>query len=116
MSCERTDFEVSYAVFEGEALGIIGGDRQRALAWLAELSAHVDRVIAGTELERVADWSARLDRLAASLPGGEAGALAAGYLTATLERLDRRAAALAQQRDAAEREEIGGGARELLHP
>jgi CRP-like cAMP-binding protein len=115
MIAERVDFEVPYKKFERAALVVLDGShRTQALSWLEELGLHVDQVIDGGQLVRVADWSARLDRLAANLPEGDLRDLASGYLSAMLHRLDRNAAALAQNRDVQEREEIARGVRERV--
>ena len=111
MTAERIHFDVPYKTFERAALEVLAGtDRTQALPWLSELGQYVDDVDAEGELERVADWAARLDRLAANVPEGPA----SGYLAAMLDRLDRSAAALAQRRDVEEREQIAGGVRERV--
>jgi DNA-binding MarR family transcriptional regulator len=115
MIADRVDFGVPYKTFERAALVVLdGAHRAQALSWLDELGQHVEEVIDGGELERVADWSARLDRLAANLPEGDLRDLASGYLAAMLHRLDRCAAALAQRHDVQEREQIAGGVRERV--
>jgi DNA-binding transcriptional ArsR family regulator len=112
MLAERIDFEVPYKALERAAQAQLTGGPDAALAWLGELGQHVDHVVAADDLERVLDWSARLDRLAANLPEHP---LAPGYLTAMLHRLDRRAAALAQGRDVEERREAAAGVRDRVH-
>lgn len=115
MIAERIDFEVPYKTFERAALAVLdGAHRAHALSWLNELSQHVDHVVEAGGLELVADWSARLDRLVTNLPDSELRDMASGYLAATLNRLDRRAAALAQQLDVQDREQIAGGVRERV--
>jgi DNA-binding MarR family transcriptional regulator len=113
MLAERIEFEVPYKALERAAQAVLGdGHDDAALAWLGELGQHVDHVVDGDDLQRVLDWSARLDRLAANLP---AHPLAPGYLAAMLHRLDRRAAALAQGRDVEERREAAVGVRERVY-
>jgi DNA-binding MarR family transcriptional regulator len=115
MIAERTDFEVDYKRFERAALMLLDGEhRAAALAWLAELNQHVDKVIDSGALERVVDWSARLDRLAGNLPDADLSERVRGYLNAMLDRLDRSAAALSQQRDVEERKAIASGVRERV--
>jgi ribosomal protein S25 len=82
------------------------------VAWLGDLSQHVEHVIGEADLDDVAKWSARLDRLAANLPAGGLGEMAGGYLTAMLHQLDRRAATLAQRRDVQQRAEVANGVRD----
>jgi hypothetical protein len=113
MLAERTEFEVPYKALERAALAVLDGEhREAASAWLADLGQHIDHVVEGDDQERVLEWSARLDRLAANLPEDP---LAPGYLTAMLHRLDRRAAALAQARDVEERREEAGGVRDRVY-
>jgi ribosomal protein S25 len=113
MLAERCDFEVPYKALERAAKAVLGGDHDdAALAWLGKLAQHVDHVVEADDHERVLDWSARLDRLAANLP---AHPLAPGYLAAMLHRLDRRAAALAQARDVDERREAAVGVRDRVY-
>jgi DNA-binding transcriptional ArsR family regulator len=114
MLSERTEFEVPYKVLERVAMAVLDGAHrpEAASAWLAELGQHIDHVVEGDDVERVLEWSARLDRLAANLPEDP---LAPGYLTAMLHRLDRRAAALAQARDVQERREEAGGVRDRVY-
>jgi len=101
---DRIDFEVSYKELERAAVAVIdGAHRAAALAWLAEVDQHVDRVIECGELERLVEWSARLDRLVANLPATDLTDHARGYLAGMLDRLDRSAAVLSQQRDVEER-------------
>jgi DNA-binding MarR family transcriptional regulator len=103
MLAERIDFEVPYKALERAAQAVLGDEHDdAALAWLGELGQHVDHVVERDDLQRVLDWSARLDRLAANLP-------------AMLHRLDRRAAALAQGRDVEERREAAVGVRERVY-
>jgi DNA-binding MarR family transcriptional regulator len=115
MIAQPIDFEVGYKELERAAAGVIdGGHREAALLWLKELGQHVEQVVGGADLAAVARWSARLDRLAANLPDGEQRDMADGYLRAMMHALDRRAAALAQQRDVKDRDAIAGGVRERV--
>ena len=108
MIAEHVDFEVSYKELERAAIAVLdGAERDPAVAWLGELGQHVEHVIAAADLDDVANWSARLDRLVANLPvGGTQSAMADGYLTAMRHQLDRCAATLAQRRDVEQRHEI----------
>jgi DNA-binding transcriptional ArsR family regulator len=114
MIAERIDFEVGYKELERAAASVVRGDREAALMWLQELGEHVETVIGGGQLERVAEWSARLDRLTANLPDGALAERARGYLSHMLHQLDRSAAVLSQQRDVEERDAIAGGVRERV--
>jgi DNA-binding MarR family transcriptional regulator len=115
MIAERIDFAAPYKELERAAIAVLdGAGRDAALAWLGELGQHVEHVIAAGDLDQVAEWSARIDRLAANLPAGGQGEMAGGYLTAMLHRLDRSAATLAQQRDVVERHEIATGVRDRV--
>jgi hypothetical protein len=116
MLAEAAGLETGYQQFERAALAVIdGADRQAAMAWLGELGQGVDETIDRGDLERVARWSARIDRLAANLPEGELARVADGYLSAMLHRLDRAAASLAQRQDVAERDEAARSVRDRVY-
>jgi ribosomal protein S25 len=84
------------------------------VAWLSELSQHIDQIIGAANLDGVARWSAQLDRLAANLPTSGLRDMTSGYLTAMLHQLDRSAATLAQRRDMQQRSEIANGVRDRV--
>jgi DNA-binding MarR family transcriptional regulator len=115
MIAEHVDFEAPYKQLERAAVAVLeGADREAALRWLDELEEHIDRVIGDSDLDGVSNWSARLDRLAANFGDRPIAALAVGYLSAMLHRLDRSAASLAQQHDVQEREKAAVGVRERV--
>lgn len=106
----------SYKALERAVLKLIeGADRRAVLGGLSAIDSDVEDAISSGGLEAVVGWAARLDRLRHNLPRqGASAALVFGYLTAELDRLDRAAARLAQERDVATRGEMASGVREQV--